>query len=220
MLNKPKLIRITTVPKSLGGLLKGQLKFMNTFYEVIAVSGESEILNKFSEEEGVRVIPVTMTRTISPIKDLVALFKLVRIFKKENPFIVHTHTPKAGFLGMFAAWLTNVPLRLHTVAGLPLLEEKGIKRKILNIIEKVTYKLATNIYPNSFGLYNIILQNNFTDKHKLKVLGNGSSNGIDTSFFDSSKVTDQCKSKLKKELGIASEDFVYIYIGRLVKARE
>ena len=66
--------------------------------------------------------------------------------------------PKAGTLGMLAAFTARVPHRLHTIAGLPLLEARGAKRFLLDTVEKFTYLCATRIYPNSFGLKDIILK--------------------------------------------------------------
>ena len=129
-----KLIRITTISSSLNILLENQLNFMNQYYEVEAISSDEEGLKKVSDLQGVKVHCIEMTRKISLLFDLIALWKLYRYFKKEKPFIVHTHTPKAGTLGMIAAKLAGVPHRLHTVAGLPLLEAKGVKRIIFNIV--------------------------------------------------------------------------------------
>jgi glycosyltransferase involved in cell wall biosynthesis len=117
---------------------------------------------------------------------------------------------------MLAANLAGVPHRLHTVAGLPLMESAGVKRKILEVVERITYASANKVYPNSKGLYDYILKHNYTNKYKLKVLGNGSSNGIDTSFFSPDQVSEAQKELLKKELNIKNEDFVFVFVGRLV----
>lgn len=215
---KPKLIRITTVPQSLRGLLKGQLRFMSqNGYDVIGVSSQGDALNDVASNEGVRVVPIEMTRTISPIKDLRALYMLMRLFWKEKPKIVHTHTPKAGLLGMIAARSCGVKHRLHTVAGMPLTVATGGKRRLLNFIERLTYACATKIYPNSSGLNNIIVENKFTSFDKLKVIGKGSSNGIDTTQFDPDQVSHEEKKALRKELGIHQDEFVFLFVGRLVK---
>lgn len=212
-----KLIRITTIPSSLRTLLKGQHRFMSDHYEVIGIASQNDSLIEVRQNEGIRTYAVEMTRTITPLNDLKAVIKLYRIFKKEQPFIVHTHTPKAGTVGMLAAKLAGVPHRLHTIAGLPLLEAKGNKRKLLNAVEKFTYKCATLILPNSFGLERIILEENFTKPNKLKVIGNGSSNGIDTKHYDVALVSELKKQKLKQELNISKNDIVFIFIGRIVK---
>jgi len=214
-----KLIRITTIPLSLEKLLEGQLTFMDEYFELTAVSAEKERLKKYGRDNKVNTFCVEMTREITPVKDLKAVFNLYQYFKKEKPLIVHTHTPKAGIVGMLAAKLAGVPIRLHTVAGLPLMETTGSKRKILNFVEKFTYAFATKVYPNSKGLYNIILKEKFAPPSKLKVLGKGSSNGIDTSYFDPSKYPEEFKMKLKQELNIPEANLVFIFIGRLVSEK-
>lgn len=215
-IKKPKLVRITTVPLSLDKLLEGQLKFMQQHYEVIAISSEKEYLEKVGAREGVSTFHLEMTRKITPFKDVVAVLKLAWFLLKERPAIVHSHTPKAGIVGMLAAFIARVPNRFHTVAGLPLLEETGSKRKLLDFVEKLTYFFATKVYPNSKGLYEIILKNGYTKSKKLKVLANGSSNGINTTFFNKEHFSFAEKEALKARYGIEDHDFVFVFVGRLV----
>ena len=216
-MSKKTLIRITTVPLSLEKLLSGQLNFMNSHYNVIAVSSEKERLERFGKFEKVAVRSLEMTRKITPLQDLLAVIKLYFFLKKTRPFMVHTHTPKAGIVGMVASKLAGVPYRLHTVAGLPLLEGTGFKRILLDFVEKATYSCATNVYPNSQGLSKIIIENKYCSPDKLKVLAEGSSNGIDTSYFNSELFSTDENLILKKKLGITEEYFVFIFVGRLVK---
>ncbi len=214
---KIKIIRVTTVSNSLRRLLKGQLKFMNQTFDIIGVSSQGEALSEVVENEGIRVVALRLSRSLSPLKDIVSLWRMFKLFRKEKPVIVHTHTPKAGTIGMMAAKLAGVPYRLHTIAGLPLLEVAGPKRKLLNFVEKITYACATKIYPNSHGLKEIILEQKFTTLDKLKVIGNGSSNGIDTSFFNTDKIADNSIVTLEDSLKIVNDSFVYIYVGRMVR---
>ncbi|MGO3708355.1 MAG: glycosyltransferase family 4 protein [Mesonia hippocampi] len=212
-----KILRITTVPVSLKTLLRGQHRFMSeNNFEVIGVSSSGKALRDVSEHEGVKTVAVEMTRTISPIKDLKALWQFYRLCKKEKPIMVHSHTPKAGIVGMLGAKLAGVPIRLHTVAGMPLMEATGVKRKLLDFVEKLTYSSATKVYPNSQGLYNFIVEHNYTNSKKLKVIGQGSSNGIDTNHFAPEQVSAEKQAQLKHDLGIQPNDFVYVFVGRLV----
>lgn len=215
-MTKPKLIRITTVPISLDKLLTGQLRFMNSFYEVIAVSSDNKYLKKIGDQEEIRTFHVEMSRKITPVKDIIAVLKLFFFLRKEKPFIVHTHTPKAGIVGMLAAALAGVPHRLHTVAGMPLIEATGFKRKVLNFVERLTYSFATKIYPNSHGLTDIILDNHFCKPDKIKVLANGSSNGIDTSYFNPDLYSDTQNAALRLQLNTNPTDFIFVFVGRLV----
>lgn len=214
---KKKLIRITTVAESLSILLKGQLGFMNAYYDVVGVSTNSKFLDQVGVNEKVKTIPVLMTRKITPFQDLKSLFVMYKVLKSEKPFIVHTHTPKAGLLGMIASYFVRIPNRLHTVAGLPVMEAKGFKRIVLLFVEKITYMFATKVYPNSAGLKEFILENNLTKENKIEVIGNGSSNGIDTSHFDKSLFKDSDLNKLKHDIGVKANDFVFLFVGRLVK---
>ena len=212
-----KLIRITTVPISLDKLLEGQLNYMNSYYDITAVSSENEYLTRIGKKENVSTFCLEMTRKITPIKDIIAVVKLYSFLKENKPLIVHTHTPKAGIVGMLASKLAGVPHRLHTVAGLPLLEATGFKRKLLDFVEKLTYSCATKVYPNSFGLLEIIKQNNYCSIEKLKVLANGSSNGIDTSFFDPNHFSTTQNNDLKAKLGLTDAHFVFVFVGRIVR---
>src|SRR5690554_7901 len=213
---KPKLIRITTIPLSLEKLLEGQLEYMQDYFEVTAISSEKERLETLGRERGYNTYYLEMTRQITPLSDLKAVFKLCRFLKKESPAIVHTHTPKAGIVGMLASYLAKVPVRLHTVAGLPLMEAKGKKRKLLNLVEKFTYKFATKVYPNSKGLYDFIVDEKFTQLEKLKIIGEGSSNGIDLQYFNPDLFV-ASRNSLRKELNIPQDSFVFVFVGRLVK---
>lgn len=214
---KKKLIRVTTIPLSLEKLLEGQMSFMNNYFEVTAVSSDKKKLEEVGDKEKVSVFYLELTRKITILKDLKAVFNFYKFLKKEKPFIVHSHTPKAGLVSMLASKLAGVPNRLHTVAGLPLLEATGLKRIILNKVEWLTYICATKVYPNSFELKKIIIKENLAKEKKLKVIGYGSSNGINLEYFNSNKFLKEDITSKKTKLNIKQEDFVYIFVGRIVK---
>ena len=147
-----------------------------------------------------------MARNINLFADLRTICQLVKLFKKEKPTIVHTHTPKAGLLGMIAAKIARVPIRMHTVTGFPLTIAQGLKKVILTITEKTTYACATNVYPNSHNMKDIIVSMGIGNPHKLTVIGNGSSNGIDTSFFDKAKID---------KVPCIKKGFTFAFVGRI-----
>ena len=212
-----KLFRITTIPMSFKYLLKGQMAFMSkNGFNVTMISSDGPELNDVIENEKCDHIIIPLTRKITIVKDLKATYNLYKLFRKEKPDIVHTHTPKAGIIGMLSSYFARVPIRLHTVAGLPLMEATGFKRIVLNLVEKLTYKCSTKVYPNSYGLKKIILNHRFTSENKLKVIGKGSSNGIDTSYFNPELFSIEENAVLKADLGIKKTDLVFIFVGRIV----
>lgn len=216
MIKKFTLVRITTVPISFIGLLKGQLCFMSSYFDVHAISSPGDSLAKVEENENALVHEVKMEREPSPVYDLRSLFRLYSVLKRIKPQIVHTHTPKAGLLGMAASFFLRVPVRLHTVAGIPWMESTGVKRKVLIQVEKITYFFATHVYSNSKELQKFILTNNLINSSKLTVIANGSSNGVNTDFYDRTpELVDEVKN-LKSEFNFGDER-VIVFVGRLVK---
>jgi glycosyltransferase involved in cell wall biosynthesis len=213
-----KLVRITTVPLSLQKLINGQMKYMGqNGFKVTMISSDFDGKEALSSAEHAAFIPINMTRTITPFADLKALYKLIKLCRKIKPTIVHTHTPKAGLLGMLASWIARVPIRLHTVAGLPLMETTGLKRKVLEMVEWLTYACATKVYPNSKVLKSFILDAKYAKAEKLKVIGDGSSNGINTQAFKRTAELDIAGQKLLIAHQLSETHFTFIFIGRLVR---
>jgi len=211
-----KLIRITTVPVSLEKLLNGQWEFFKKHYNLTAVSADGQELKKFGKASQIVTFGIPLTRKINFFLDLKALWKLYLFLRKEQPLIVHTQTPKAGLVGMLAAFFAGVPIRLHDVVGLPLMEKTGLKYCLLFCIEKIVYACAHRIYPNSFGLKKYIIDTKISSSKKMKVLANGSSNGVDVSHFSKKHFSAETNIALKEQLNIDTTDFVYLFIGRLV----
>ncbi|GAB3535583.1 glycosyltransferase family 4 protein [Pontibacter brevis] len=212
------LFRVTTVPISLKNLIVGQLPFMRSHgFEPIMISADGPERDVVIREQQCQHIILDLTRKITPLRDLKALWQFYKLCRKYKPTIVHSHTPKAGIIAMLGAKLAGVPIRLHTVAGLYLIETSGLRRKLLELVEILTYACATEVYPNSKNLRNILLNTLYNSPSKLKVIGNGSSNGIDTRFFSRSSVDEVQLQQLKEQLNIGKDDFVFVFVGRLVK---
>jgi glycosyltransferase involved in cell wall biosynthesis len=213
----PKLIRITTVPMALRYLLPGQMRFMAANgFDVLMISANGKELANVIENEQCRHIIVPMTRKITPFRDLKCLFKLIRIFRKEKPDIVHTHTPKAGLLGMIAAKYCGVKVRIHTVAGLPMMVEKGFKYQLLKFVEKRTYAAANQVWPNSNSLQQFITTQRLTDPKKIRVIAKGSTNGIDVDFFNRAALDEKRINEIKTSINFSPQNKYLLYIGRLV----
>ena len=211
-----KLFRISTIPLSLNILLKGQLRYLNQFYNVTAISGSGADLNEVREREGVKTEAIEMAREISLLKDLVALFQLYRYFKREKPDIVHSITPKAGLLSMIAARLAGVPVRMHTFTGLIFPYKNGLLKMLLIQMDRLLANSATHIYPEGKGVKEDLERYRISRK-PLKILAHGNVNGIDTSYFDPDQIAANEQEQLRLQLGLAEDDFVFIFVGRLVR---
>ena len=195
---------------SLDTFCKGMLKEMSAKYEVVALSSPGEGMKEVAAREGVRTIAVPMERHISLSKDVVALLRLIKVFRKEKPTMVHSMTPKAGLLCMLAAWLTRVPVRLHTFTGLVFPTASGFKRLILIATDWMTCACATHIIPEGEGVKNDLLNNGITKK-PLKVLGYGNVRGVDMEYY---RVSEELK--VKSEELRKPDTFTFLFVGRIV----
>jgi glycosyltransferase involved in cell wall biosynthesis len=106
---------------------------------------------------------------------------------------------------------------MHTVAGLPLIEAKGLKRWILSITERITYACATQVYPNSAGLKEYIKDQLAISNEQLTIIGKGSSNGIDTSFFSKTPELQSQAKHIRSRYAIPEDAIVFSFVGRVVK---
>lgn len=213
---KKKLIRTAAIPESLLGLLEGQLEFLNQYYEVLGVASHGNAMKHLEKNEGIRTVPVNIERDINPIKDLVSLYKLYCLFKKEKPFIVHSITPKAGLLSMVAAYYAGVPKRVHTFTGLLFPTQKGFLKWVLWFFDKVICLYATHVFPEGNGVKNDLIKYKVTKK-PLKVIGHGNVKGVDLHLFDPNLFDQVMIENLRQTYHLSAADFVFIFIGRLVK---
>lgn len=206
-----KLIRISTIPVSLETLLKGQLKMLSEHYEVVVVSSPGERMKVLEEREGVRTVSIPMERRISLVKDFMSLLRLIILFAKERPDMVHSITPKAGLLSMLAAWITRVPVRMHTFTGLVFPTATGKMQKLLIAMDRLTCFCATHINPEGEGVKRDLINYNITSK-PLHVIANGNVNGIDLEYFDRTPEVMEKAYSYKKE-----GTFTFCFVGRMVK---
>lgn len=206
-----KVIRACTVPQSIGFVV-GMIPDLTKEYEVGVLSSpgvEWAMLDKYGD--AVKRLEVPMERHISPLRDLRSLWRLVRVFRRERPDMVHSMTPKAGLLCMLAAWITRVPVRVHMFTGLVFPTATGVKRRILMATDRLTCACATHVLPEGEGVKRDLLDNGITRK-PIKVLGYGNCRGIDLDRFDPTLSEVQAEAaKLRKP-----EVFTFIAIGRLV----
>lgn len=212
-MKKTKIIRTATIPRSLNVFCYGLLRELqeNDGYEVVAVSSPGEELDEVAGREGIRAVAVPMQRRISPLKDIKSLWQLIKVFRKEKPAMVHSITPKAGLLSMMAAWLTRVPVRLHTFTGLVFPTASGVTKKILIFTDRLTCAFATHIVPEGEGVKNDLINHRITRK-PLKVLGYGNIRGIDLSYFNPE--LPEVKEEAEKLRNPSV--FTFVFIGRLV----
>lgn len=193
-------------------VLKSRLRALrNAGFRVIVVSGPGDLLEETAESADVESVAIPMRRKIAPLGDLVSLIRLWRLIGRCQPDIVEFGTPKAGLLGSLAAWLRDVPLRVYLLRGLRLETSGGLKRRILLWAEKLAAACAHVVLCNSESLRSEALASGVAPAEKLRLLGNGSSGGVDIHRFSPGP------DEMRARLGFSVEDRVIGFVGRLTR---
>lgn len=212
-----RLLHVTTVPMTLR-FLKGQVAFMREQgFEVEALSSPGDQLTEFESEEGIRCHPVEMPRRITPMRDIAALWEMLRVIKRESPSIVHAHTPKGGLLGIVAARMAGVPIRVYHIHGLPLVTATGHRRRLLAVAERVSCRLATKVLCVSPSVRQEVIQRGLCSAGKVEVLEGGSINGVDALGRFNPDRSDGSRRSVRERYGISPTSMVVGFVGRLVR---
>lgn len=211
------LLHVMTVPQSLG-FLRGQVVFMKQRgFKVHAVTSPGEVLTSFGRSEGVTTHGVYMEREISPIRDLVSLVRLTKLMRDLRPDIVHSHTPKGGLLGMIAAYICRVPIRIYHVRGFRAETETGARRVLLTLTERIACRLAHRVLCVSYSLRKAIVQHKICPSDKILVLLSGSGNGVDATCRFNPKRIPGARSEIRRRFGIPDSARVVGFVGRIVR---
>lgn len=210
---RPKIIRTATVPMSLDLFCRGLLRAFSKEYEMIALSSPLPELEVIGKREGVRTIAVPMKRKIAPLSDLVSLFRLIRVFRKEKPDMVHSITPKAGLLSMMAARAAGVPVRVHTFTGLVFPYAERWKYHLLRMTDRITAGCATHVVPEGEGVKEDLIRFRITSK-PLRVLGKGNIRGIDLKYYQYTPAVKKAGGMLRSSFGVPDDALVFLFVGR------
>jgi glycosyltransferase involved in cell wall biosynthesis len=191
-------------------VLSGRLRSLRMAgFEVTLVSAPGEFLTQRAEAEGVAAFSVAMQRGIAPLADFFSLCRLLMLLWRLRPAITDFSTPKAGLLGNVAAWMVGVPHRVYTLRGLKLESVHGWKRRVLLWTERISARCAHVVLCNSESLRRAALAMRIAPERKLRMLGDGSSNGVDTKRFSPG-----C-SGVRDGFGISGSVLVLGFVGRL-----
>ena len=213
------LVHVSIVARTLDALA-GQAGFFRAHgFEVEAIASPGDELIELGRREGIAVHAVPMGRTITPLRDPISLYKLWRLLRRLRPAIVNAHTPKGGLLGMTAAWLAGVPVRIYHVHGLPLMTAGGIRRLLLRWSDRVAGRLAHRVLCVSHSLRRAALAEGLFPVEKVRVLARGTINGVDSAVrFNPAVVRrEEAGREVRAMLGIPAEACVLGFVGRGVR---
>lgn len=213
-----RIAHVTTIPVTLG-FLRGLIPFLGSKgFDIHVVSAPGKELDAFAESTGVVPHGIQMARRITPMGDIVAILRLARILRASGVQIVHSHTPKGGFVAMLAAFLARCPIRIHHFHGSPYMAARGWRRTVLKTVERVSCALANRVICVSPSLKEQAVRDGLCSREKIVVFGAGSVAGIDAQRkFNPERFDESDKAILKRNLGIPVNAPVIGYVGRIVR---
>lgn len=214
---RPTIFLGVTADVSLG-LMSGFPEYMAGLgWNVHVGTGPGPRSDELRATPGIYIHTIAMERDPAPVRDLRALFGWVRVLRSTCPDVVATGTPKAGLLGIMAAWFLRVPHRVYIVRGLRLETTSGALRRVLATIEKLTFALSTHAIAVSPSLRREVISLGLVGEEKVSTLGLGSSNGVDTNRFRPRDPSGLSIVKLRQSLGLTEGVPTIGFIGRLNK---
>jgi len=160
----------------------------------------------------VKVIPLAIERAINPVADLLALYRLVRLFRESRFDLVHSVTPKAGLLAMLAAKIAGVRFRIHTFTGQVWATRAGFSRLLLKTMDRLLVWSATHLLADSFSQRQFLIEQGIAGAEKLAVLADGSISGVDVGRFRPDK---DARTAIRQHLGISDDGALLLFLGRL-----
>jgi glycosyltransferase involved in cell wall biosynthesis len=199
---------------------RGQIQYLKRHgFELVGVSSPGAELEEVAARERIAIAAVLMVRGLSPFSDLVALIRLIRLFFRLQPTIVHGHTPKAALLAMLAAGISRVPVRFYTIRGLSIEIRLGKLRYMMKALEWLTCRLAHQVFAVSSSVRDIIVRERLCPPIKIRVLGQGSSNGVDSRRFNQSLLFAEKIDQFRDQHKLPENKMVIGFIGRIVKEK-
>ncbi len=192
--------------------------FMLKHFEYLSQEFDITLVANFETEEQHHIPFVKETkdikivRNINLLSDLAALYQLYKYLKQQHFDAVHSITPKAGLIATSAAWLAGVKLRIHIFTGQVWHTQTGLKKKLLQFLDKVMVFFATDILVDGQSQRDFLIENHIIKAQNSKVLGKGSISGVDVSKFI---LNQTLKVELRKQLGYSDDEVVFVFLGRM-----
>lgn len=186
-------------------------------WDVHVVSGPGRRLESLRSTRGVTVHPLVMKREPDAVRDLIALWRWIRLIHRIRPGVTLIGTPKAALLGTLAARACRVPFRVYELLGLRMETSQGSARALYRAMEWLTASSAHEVIAVSESLRQLAIELGITSKATSRVLGSGSCNGVDTERFREMAGDMGRTEILAAELALETRTPVVGFVGRLTR---
>jgi len=211
---KSEIVFVATTPFAVNAFLRTHMLLLAKTYEVTLCVNTAAYPLDEDIKSVVTIKHVDIARKISPWQDLRAFFQLFKYLWVLRPDVVHSMTPKAGLLAMFAGRLAHVPWCFHTFTGQIWANKTGMKRFLFKGIDRLLVLAANQVFADSESQCRFLEQQGVVSRGGVTVLGKGSVAGVDLERFYPDP---DARMSLRTELGLNNEIPVFVFVGRLVR---
>jgi glycosyltransferase involved in cell wall biosynthesis len=208
-----RIAHIAASDATLSQLLLNQLAhFREAGYDVAGISARGPHAQDL-DAAGVAFFEIPVKRTFGPLGDLRALIALYRLLRRERFDLIHTHTPKGGLLGQYAALLARVPLRVHTIHGLYFPGFMRPSQRWMYVwLERITLAFSHHNFSQNPEDIPVAIAERISAPDRLEQVGNG----ISMRRFDPAQISDEERRRARAELGYGGGELIVGMVARLV----
>lgn len=212
MRSPKKICFVVSTPMTVQAFLKDQIQALSKYFEIFIVANFSDNPEYKIICENAKLKNIPFSRSVKPLQDIEVLFKLFVFLKSEQFSVVHTITPKAGLVGMAAAFLAGIEIRIHTFTGQVWVTRKGMVRWFLKNIDRVTASLTTHVYTDSFSQRDFLIKERIIPSDRIKTLADGSISGVDPKRFTPDRFNRQ---KIREIFKLKEDSIIILFLGRM-----
>jgi len=189
-------------------------------FNVFAIGSNPALSERFAQA-GFRYHYYSLARRVNPLSDLFTLMQLLRIFRHEQPDIVHAFDTKPCVFARLAARLAGVPIVVGTLPGLgSLYVTSGIATRTVRVIYEMLQRLACHV--SDFTVFQNhddarhFVERGLAPAHKATMIPGS---GVRTDVFSRQAVDKAEVKQLRVDLGLSHEDVVVTMISRLIRSK-
>lgn len=208
----PRMCVIVTTPLVIHFFFRPHLRELSRYFDLTLAYNQQSDQYLQPLNLPVSEVDVGLERKITPSRDLLSFLRILSLFRRKHFDIVVSLVPKAGLLGMLAAWVFRVPHRVHIFQGEVWAARRGPMRWLLKSLDSLTARLATDVLVVSASERSFLEREGVIPPGKAKVLGAGSICGVDTARF---RPDPYVRDLVRARFGIPEQAVVCIFLGRL-----
>jgi glycosyltransferase involved in cell wall biosynthesis len=211
---------VASVPFFLATQLRRQIEYLlDSGLLVTVITSPGPELAQFTPHPHLTFQVLEIPRRLAPWRDLVALYRLYRLFRRGCFIIVHSTTPKAGLLSALGGWFARVPIRLHTFTGQPWIGMHGPMRWASRMSDRLIGWLNTRCYADSASQRKFLIAEGILNERRISTIAAGSLAGVDLRRFDRARFGKDVRARVRAQLGVTDGTTVLLFIGRITREK-